>query len=137
MFDKYKTYKPKKFLTDNEYNYFCFLKNYLSTKYSDKYVVLTQVRILDLFQKPRRVKTYKGSIDFLICDFYNEMKPVLAIELDWEDHNRLFQRYKDKQKKEIMKKSGIPLIVFMNWDETFWNQRLETKIKIELGSEIF
>lgn len=128
MFDRRKEYKNKDLLNKNELAFFYELKKYLNKNFWEKYYILSQVRVLDFFQKSHSLKTFKWSLDFLICDFDNAMKPVLAIELNWYSHLGFWQRLKDKSKRQLLEKREIPLEIFMV-DTFFHEERIDCKIR--------
>jgi len=128
MFDRWKFYKKKALLNKNELNFFYELNKYLKKNFWEKYYVLSQVRILDFFQKAHSIKTFKWSLDFLICDFENNMEPILAIELNWYSHLNFFQRISDRSKKELLEKRWIPLETFMV-DTFFHEEWIDCKVR--------
>lgn len=129
--------KKEEFLTTKERILFYRLKILLIEKFWLKYYLLTQVRITDLIKyKWNEIKHY-WSLDFVICDFYNEMKPILAIELNWHEHSiNPIRKFSDYRKKKILKTIWIPLIIIWNWelnDIEFLAEKLYQKILININ----
>lgn len=107
--------KEKKILSDNELFFYKELHSFLFKNYNSKYQLETQVRLADFCVIKRNLIKHYWSVDFLICDFENGMKPVVAIELNWKEHYRWFwRRESDKRKIELLKMNNIPLIIIKN-----------------------
>lgn len=83
----------------------------------DKYFLFSKVRILDLLYLPKYLrnsyhylnKIQSKHIDFIICDKQN-IKPLLAIELDGSSHLRKNRIERDKFVNEIFKDAGLPIL---------------------------
>ena len=58
-------------------------------------------------QKARKIMP--KHIDFIICD--STFKPIVAIELNGNSHNRLDRMEMDEEKKKILEEAQIPLII--------------------------
>ena len=56
----------------------------------------------------RRNKILPRHIDFVICDSF--FKPVVAVELNGNSHNRQDRMEMDEEKKKILEEAQIPLI---------------------------
>lgn len=129
-------HRKKKFLSDYELQLFYNLMiNYFVNKNGGRYYVLSQVRIADLIYIPWYKLKFYWSVDFLICDFENDMKPLLAIELNWGEHSKnLKRRIADYRKKKLFKRAWIPLVYVWNEelkDLKFLVKKLRTQFVIE------
>ncbi len=111
----WKKQKEKKFLSDNEFFFYKEMLSFLSKKYHTKFQLDTQVRLADFCVIKRSLIKHYWSVDFLICDLEDGMKPIVAIELNWKEHYRWFWRKEsDDRKKELLKMNNIPLVTIKN-----------------------
>lgn len=121
-------YEWKRFLWPNEKDFYKTLYKILHKEYWDRYIIFSQVRMKDMFE--RRSKLYpwvNWSVDFLIVDFEENLKPVLAIELDGDNHKTdLHQKELDIMKNKLFSISPFNLIRIDNIDKNnsdyIWNQ---------------
>lgn len=80
-------------------------------------LLFAKVRLEDLFWMPKGTENRFGyrnriksrHIDFLICDKEN-IKPILAVELDDSSHDRGGRRERDNFIDEIMNEAGLPIL---------------------------
>lgn len=73
------------------------------------------MRIADLIKTNWYGVKHYGSVDFLICDFQDSMKPIVAIELNWKEHYLNFwRRNSDYRKRKILNKHWIFLYCIKN-----------------------
>lgn len=113
--DKY--YFPVNVLTENEKTVF----NYLIKNFSDKYFILSKVRVADIINTDKNIdvlylenekktpyflKIIGTHIDFILCD-KDDFSTVLAIELD--DLSHCYNYTQDKDKNTIFKSEKIPI----------------------------
>lgn len=113
--DKY--YFPVNVLTENEKTVF----NYLIKNFSDKYFILSKVRVADIINTDKNIdvlylenekktpyflKIIGTHIDFILCDKDN-FSTVLAIELDDLSHH--YNYTQDIDKNTIFKSEKIPI----------------------------
>ena len=111
----FKKSKNWKFLTDNELVFYKEMFSFLYKNYHTKYVLLTQVRMADLCYIKRSLLKKYWSVDFVICDLENDMKPVVAIELNWWEHYWfVWRKNSDTRKEKLLKKNNIPLVTIKN-----------------------
>ncbi len=112
-------YKKKQFFFDKRENdFYTKLYSFLQTKYGNKYVIFSKVRIADLItvsgkdwhtRKFYNNKLMPRHVDFVICNrsFYN---PLVVIELNWNSHTREDVHIRDEEKKAIFASAWLPLI---------------------------
>lgn len=107
------TYKKNDCLfTKNEEKFYIFLKNELG----EKYAIFTKVRLLDLFNIPKKTENYMTyfnkikakHVDFVLCD-PNNFNPIVAIELDGWSHNMKSAQKNDTFKNNLFKQADFPL----------------------------
>lgn len=103
------------FLTDNELTFYKEMFSFLFKNYHTKYQLLAQVRMADLCYIKRSLLKKYWSVDFVICDLENDMKPVVAIELNWWEHYWFdWRKEADTRKGKLLKKNNIPLVTIKN-----------------------
>lgn len=114
---KYK-YKQKDFLiTRAEHEFFDILIEILS----DQYHVFTQVHLPTILEHKVVGQNWKGafshingkSVDFVICD-KTYIKPLLAIELDDNSHERPDRIERDSEVERMLQDAGMPLLRIQN-----------------------
>ena len=112
-------YKWTRFLWPNEKDFYRTLYKILHREYWERYIIFSQVRMKDMFE--RRSKLYpwvNWSVDFLIVDFEDNFKPIVAIELDWDNHKKdPHQKELDIVKNKLFSISPIHLIRIDNADK--------------------
>ena len=113
----------------------------LSEILNNKFFLFSKVRISDLlylskYQKEKqryRNKIQSKHIDFIVCDKQN-IKPLLAIELDGSSHLRNDRIERDKFVNEIFKDAGLPILhikVCDSYDKAYLFDIIEKKIELE------
>lgn len=103
-----------KVLTEAEVNFYRVLCNYLN---SEEYIVLSKVRLEDIFQVPSKTEGAFGlrnriksrHIDFVVCNARG-FNPVVGIELDDSSHQSKKAQENDTIKDKIFKDGGLPLV---------------------------
>lgn len=111
----WKKQKEKKFLSDNELFFYNEMHSFLSKNYHTKFQLHTQVRLADFCVIKRSLIKHYWSVDFLICDLEDGMKPIVAIELNWKEHYKWsWRKDSDNRKKELLKMNNIPLVTIKN-----------------------
>lgn len=100
------------FLSPAELSYY----RVLTTAVSGRAVVLTKVRLADLFFVPRgdgstgaRNRIAQKHVDFLLCD-RDTMRPLVAVELDDRSHERESRQERDRVVDEVFGAAGLPLL---------------------------
>jgi hypothetical protein len=88
----------------------------LSTAVAGRTVVLTKVRLADLFFVPRsegsagfRNRIAQKHVDFLLCD-RETMRPLAGVELDDRSHERSSRQERDGFVDEVFRVAGLPLL---------------------------
>lgn len=128
LFSKIKSqkYVAKKFFKDHEKKLFILLERILRENYTDKYILLFQVRLADMFSREVVDDDWwvsidiRGHVDFLIVD-HKSFKPVLAIELNWKTHYAIWQQVYDTFKRTLFNNEfDIPLKTVWNSDIDKW-----------------
>jgi hypothetical protein len=111
--DDFSRYSSRKsVLTKNELDFYRCLKSFVG----EKYIVLSQVRLADIFS----IKDGKGyyqaldriaekSVDFLLCS-PKTFKPFLAIEVDDRTHNKADRRKRDKFVNGLFESQNLPIL---------------------------
>lgn len=115
FFDPNKNYTLKELCTKNEK----ILFNLITFKLNDKYIILPQVNLQTIIQTDsmkRNDELYRN-IDFCIFDKAT-LRPVLAIELNGDDHYKYYKIKRDESVKKILFKAGLPLLTLKN-DELY------------------
>ena len=72
------------------------------------------------WEKKKAFKPHYWSVDFLIVDFENKFRPMIAIELSWWErspHEFEDQIEQDQKKKDLFNMSDIQYKMFEDWDE--------------------
>ena len=100
------------FLSPAELSYY----RVLSTAVAGRAVVLTKVRLADLFFVPHsegsvsfRNRIAQKHVDFLVCD-RETMRPRVGVELDDRSHERSRRQERDGFVDEVFRVAGLPLI---------------------------
>lgn len=100
------------FLSPAELSYY----RVLSTAVAGGAVVLTKVRLADLFFVPRSRgsirfvnRIARKHVDFLVCD-RETMRPLVGVELDDRSHERSRRQERDGFVDEVFRVAGLPLI---------------------------
>jgi hypothetical protein len=88
----------------------------LATAVAGRAVVLTKVRLADLFFVPRsegsagfRNRIAQKHVDFLLCD-RETMRPLVGVELDDRSHERSSRQERDGFVDEVFWVAGLPLM---------------------------
>lgn len=102
------------FFSQDENQFFRSLEESLQ---GTPYRAFPNVRLGDLFlitdktqQASVRGRLKDKHVDFLLVDITQDFKPVLAIELDGQSHQRERQQYNDAVKDVIFKSAKLPLL---------------------------
>lgn len=103
-------------MVNNEKIFYTVLFNVLQKEYGNRYAIMCQVRMQDLFKKRPRAKLIYQSLDFLIVDLYEDFEPVLAIELDWDSHLDPHQKILDQKKEKLISICPFNIIRVRNED---------------------
>jgi len=115
--DRYK-YKRKDFLMSRpEHEFFDILVAVLG----NEYYVFPQIHLSTIIDNKVVGQNWKGafnhvnqkSVDFVVCD-KNNIKPLLAIELDDKSHEKEDRKERDRDVEEILRDSDMPLVRFEN-----------------------
>ena len=109
-------YRYKWLMVENERIFYALLYNILHKEYWNRYTILCQVRMADLFEKVWTKKDLLYSLDFLIVDLKNDYEPVVAIELDWWSHKLKRQKENDKRKEKLISICPFNIIRIENED---------------------
>lgn len=131
----YNNYKRKPLFSSKEKELFKLLLERLKTKkYWNNYYVLSHVRLNDLFDIKKGTDWEEtidiwvlGHVDFLIIN-KNDLKPELAIELNWFSHCFPKQRRMDKVKEhafESCEKVEIKFRTIKNKDLWKWEETIK------------
>lgn len=135
--DKKFPYRRKDYLlTVAERNFYEVLK-----KVSDENnkLLFAKVRLEDLLWLPENVENRFGlrnriksrHVDFVLCDKEN-IRPLIAIELDDSSHNREDRIKRDDFLDEALHDAGLP-ILHIRVQETYDVEELIRQIKVSLG----
>ena len=88
----------------------------LATAVVGRAVVLTKVRLADLFFVPRsegsagfRNRIAQKHVDFLLCE-RETMRPLVGVELDDRSHQRSSRQERDGFVDEVFRVAGLPLM---------------------------
>ena len=146
-------YERKDMFSWNEKRFFRTLEKILKDKYWDKYLILSQVRLQDLFKIIEEDYDWsmldlkiRWHVDFLVVD-HTELEPVLWIELNGESHHWYSQIWYDEFKKKLFDKSWedkskLPLITFRNnemkyndKEREFFKKKLEWRVVKALNNK--
>lgn len=130
--------KKNYFFNQSEREFYYILNDILG----DKYLLFSKVRMSDLLYLPKYMhnsyhylnKIQSKHIDFLICEKQN-IKPLLAIELDGNSHLRDDRIERDEFVDEIFKDADLPILhikVSNRYDKSY----LSDIIKKEAEQEI-
>lgn len=113
-----KWYEQNEFLHEYEIKFYKTLYKVIHKEYWDRYHIFSQVNMQELFQKKKPQAFWLNmALDFLIVDYENDLNPVLAIELNWDNHyTDPVQGARDLKKKNIFSISKIPLVYIKNKD---------------------
>lgn len=122
IFKKNNDYELNRFFfTINERIFYNNLKNILFIRYWNRYIIMSKVRLADIFNskiwKYGLYKLLPKHIDFIILDSEDYYKPILWIELNWYSHYNYIQEKSDKFKYKLFKQCNIPLLYFYNYDK--------------------
>ncbi len=86
----------------------------LQKQFSQDYYIFPKMRVADILDIPNGHEYYKmrnlalpRHIDFVVCNKY--FKPLVAIELNGESHNKIKQQESDLIKNGIFKDCGLTL----------------------------
>ena len=115
FFDPKKNYSTRELCTKNEK----ILFDLITFKLNNKYIILPQVNLQTIIQTDsmkRNDELYRN-IDFCIFE-KTTLKPVLAIELNGDDHYKYYKIKRDESVKKILFKAGLPLLTLKN-DELY------------------
>src|SRR5690554_700362 len=113
--DKHEETLPYKlrddFLSSAEFSFY----KVLLMAIGDNYIICPKVSLADIFFVPNRREnmTYVNKIarkhvDYLLCD-KETMRPVMAIELNDQSHNRSSRKARDMFVHEVFKAAKLPL----------------------------
>ncbi len=124
-------------LTKAEVEFFKVLKESLE----DKYYIFPQVNLSDLlFVKTRKEEYYKyrnkidrKSVDFVLAEKEN-LKPLLAIELDDSSHNYGKRKERDSFVEKAFKDAGLSLLR-INYRRNYNIQEISDAINNVIGEE--
>jgi Protein of unknown function (DUF2726) len=92
----------------------------LDTAIDGRFVILSKVRIADLFfitssNSSARLRVFRSiaskHVDFVLAE-PADLHPIAAIELDDSSHDRSNRRQRDQLLDELFEKAGLPLIRF-------------------------
>jgi hypothetical protein len=99
-------------LTKNEQQFYKTLKLVVG----DKFVILSMVRLADIFSVKSGKKYYsyleritQKHVDFLLCE-HNSFKPIIGIELDDNTHLKPDRKKRDIFVNKVFGASGLPLL---------------------------
>ncbi len=86
----------------------------LQKQFSQDYYIFPKIRVADILDIPNGHEYYKmrnlalpRHVDFVVCNKY--FKPLVAIELNGESHNKIKQQESDLIKKGIFEDCGLTL----------------------------
>lgn len=111
-------YRRKDFLISRaEHKFF----DVLIESIGDRYYVFPQIHLATFLDHKVVGQNWKGafrhidekSVDFVLCD-KTYIKPLLAIELDDQTHQRDDRKKRDREVESILKEAGLPLLRFEN-----------------------
>lgn len=125
FFDSNKNYIIKELCTKNEK----ILFDLITFKLNDQYIILPQVNLQTIIQTDtmkRNDELYRN-IDFCIFEKAT-LKPVLAIELNGNDHYKYYKIKRDESVKKILNKAGLPLLTLQN--EELYKKSVDEIFKI-------
>ena len=131
MFNKKKRDNKEKEVAQSPYRYRA--KDYLISRaehkffdvlidsVGDRYYVFSQIHLATILNHKIVGQNWNGafrhingkSVDFVLCD-KAYIKPLLAIELDDQTHNRVDRKERDRVVESILKEAGLPLLRFEN-----------------------
>ena len=127
FFDPNKNYSTRELCTKKEK----ILFDLITFKLNNRYIILPQVNLQTIIQTnsiKRNDELYRN-IDFCIFE-KSTLKPVLAIELNGDDHSKYYKKKRDESVKKILLCAGLPLLTLKNDDlYTKTVDELYTKIK--------
>lgn len=135
-------YERKKYLlTKTEVDFL----NFLEKAVAGQYVIVPQVRLIDLFYLKgagRNYMSYRGKIDRKSVDFVllerENMSPVLAIELDDHSHDREKRKERDEFVNRVFETAGLPLVRFKvhsSYTTEDISAEIDRAVKKESGEE--
>ena len=88
-------------VTEHEKKLYTVLSEHIDTHYHNQYIICPKVRVVDIVNMPKDLFNYatwqrvkSRHIDFLVCT-KEDLKPVLAIELQDSTHNTKKGIYRD------------------------------------------
>ncbi len=129
--------KKNYFFNQTEREFYYILNDILG----DKYLLFSKVRMSDLLYLPEYLyhsyhyqnKIQSKHVDFLICEKQN-IKPLLAIELDGSSHLRDDRIERDKEVNEIFKDANLPILhikVSDHYDKAYLFDVIRKEIELD------
>lgn len=102
-------------MTKAEIRFFKLLDSILA----DKYYLFPQIHLPALFEHRLKGQTWwaayqhinRKSVDYVICSI-DELKPIVAIELDDWSHELSHRKVRDLEVERIFDSTGLPLLRF-------------------------
>lgn len=129
------SYKQKQsIMTNAEKEFFYRLEKICA----NKYYVFPQIHLSSILNEKIKGQNWRTafsyinnwSVDYVLCD-KNTLKTSWVIELDDPTHNNPDRAERDKQKDEILRLAGVPIVRFSNVnqlsDKDIINKFLENK----------
>jgi len=132
---KFPYIKNDSLLSESEKKFYFVLTEILG----NDYLIFSKVRMADLFHLPKmsngdfyhyQNKINSKHVDFLICDKEN-IKPLLAIELDDSSHLKMDRISRDKLVDEIYENAKLPILHIKysnNYEKIYLLNQIKTLI---------
>lgn len=121
-------------VTEHEKKLYTVLSEHIDTHYHNQYIICPKVRVVDIVNMPKDLFNYatwqrvkSRHIDFLVCT-KEDLKPVLAIELQDSTHNTKKGIYRDTLINTVFQSAWLPLLPLWTTSSSAVGKLLEVRL---------